>query len=163
MFFRTGSTGFITFFCRISTHHSDRLHDFSVTIPRCYKDVYANSFFPRTARLWNSLPFTECFLLTYILNGFKSRINRHLLIAGSLQRDFLRALIFRASVSCNSMPCSGCSALHGVNPNFKKTMVKKYTMVFVAEIHSWLHIVTVQMLTMHGQVLLTGLLQLKLN
>ena len=39
-----------------STRYSDRLHDFSVTIPRCYKDVYVNSFFPRTARLWNSLP-----------------------------------------------------------------------------------------------------------
>ena len=38
----------------------DRLHDFSVTIPKCYKDVYVNSFFPRTARLWNSLPI-ECF------------------------------------------------------------------------------------------------------
>ena len=34
-----------------STRSSDRLHDFSVTIPRCYKDVSANSFFPRTARL----------------------------------------------------------------------------------------------------------------
>ena len=44
-----------------STRYSDRLHDFSVTIPRCYKDVYVNSFFPRTARLWNSLPI-ECFL-----------------------------------------------------------------------------------------------------
>ena len=39
-----------------STRYSDRLHDFSVTIPRCYKDVYVNSFFPLTARLWNSLP-----------------------------------------------------------------------------------------------------------
>ena len=29
-----------------STHYSDRFHDFSVTIPRCYKDVYVNSFFP---------------------------------------------------------------------------------------------------------------------
>ena len=38
-----------------STRYSDRLHDFSVTIPRCYKNVYVNSFFPRTARLWNSL------------------------------------------------------------------------------------------------------------
>ena len=46
-----------------STRYSDRLHDFSVTIPRCYKDVYVNSFFPRTARLWNSLPI-ECFPLT---------------------------------------------------------------------------------------------------
>ena len=65
-----------------STCYSDRLHDFSVTIPRCYKDVYVNSFFPRTARLWNSLPI-ECFPLTYHLNGFKSRINRHLLTVGS--------------------------------------------------------------------------------
>ena len=31
-----------------STRYFDRLHDFSVTIPRCYKDVYVNSFFPRT-------------------------------------------------------------------------------------------------------------------
>ena len=61
-----------------STHYSDRLHDFSVTIPICYKDVYFNSFFPRTAGRWNSLP-TECFPFTYDLNGFKSRINRHLL------------------------------------------------------------------------------------
>ena len=65
-----------------STHYSDRLHDFSVTIPRCYKDVYVNSFFPRTAKLWNSLPI-ECFPLTYDLSGFKSRINRHLLAVGS--------------------------------------------------------------------------------
>ena len=67
---------------RRSTRYSDRLHDFSVTIPRCYKDVYVNSFFPRTAKLWNSLPI-ECFPLTYDLNGFKSRINRHLLTVGS--------------------------------------------------------------------------------
>ena len=65
-----------------STHYSGRLHDFSVTIPRCYKDVYFNSFFPRTARLWNSLPI-ECFPLTYDLSGFKSRINRYLLTVGS--------------------------------------------------------------------------------
>ena len=65
-----------------TTHYSDRLHDISVTIPRYYKGVYVNSFFPHTARLWNSLP-TECFPLTYDLNGFKSRINRHLLAAGS--------------------------------------------------------------------------------
>ena len=62
-----------------STRYSDRLHDFSVTIPRCYKDVYVNSFFPRTAKLWNSLPI-ECFSLTYDLSGFKFRINRHLFL-----------------------------------------------------------------------------------
>ena len=54
-----------------STRYSDRLHDFSVVIPRCYKDVYVNSFFPHTARLRNSLT-TEI--------GFKSRIKRHLTV-----------------------------------------------------------------------------------
>ena len=65
-----------------STRYSHRLHDFSVTIPRCYKDVYVNSFFPGTARLWNSLPI-EYFPLTYDLSGFKSRINRYLLTVSS--------------------------------------------------------------------------------
>ena len=32
-----------------SIRYSDRLHDFTVTIPICYKDVYVNSFFPHTA------------------------------------------------------------------------------------------------------------------
>ena len=63
-----------------STRYSDRLHDFSVTIPRRYKDI--NSFFPRTARLWNSLPI-EYFPSTYDLSDFKSRINRYLLTVGS--------------------------------------------------------------------------------
>ena len=54
----------------------------SVTIPRCYKSVYVNSFFPRTAKLWNSLPI-ECFPLTYDLSGSKSRFNRDLLTVGS--------------------------------------------------------------------------------
>ena len=64
-----------------STRYSNMLHDFSVTIPRCYKDVFVNSFFPRTARLWNSMPI-ECFPLTFDLNAFTSRINRHLLTVG---------------------------------------------------------------------------------
>ena len=41
----------LPFFRGRSTRYSDRLHDFFVTIPRCYKDVYVNSFFPCTARL----------------------------------------------------------------------------------------------------------------
>ena len=65
-----------------STCYSYRLHDFSVTIFRCYKDVYVNSFVPCTARLCNSLP-VECFPLTYDWNGFKSWINRHLWTVGS--------------------------------------------------------------------------------
>ena len=65
-----------------STRYSDRLHDFSVTIPKCYKHVYVDSFVPHTARLWNSLPI-ECFPFTYDLSGFKSRINIYLLSVGS--------------------------------------------------------------------------------
>ena len=65
-----------------SSSYADRLHNFSVTIPRCYKDVYFNSFFPHTARLWNSLTI-ECFPLTYDLNGSNSRINRNPLTVGS--------------------------------------------------------------------------------
>ena len=67
--------------CR-SPCYSDRLHDFSVTICRYYKDVYVNSFFLRSARFWNYLPL-ECFPLTYDRSGFKSRINRHILTVGS--------------------------------------------------------------------------------
>ena len=54
-----------------STRYSDKLHDFSVTIRRFRKDVYVNSFFPRTATLWNSLS-RQCFPLSYNLNGFNS-------------------------------------------------------------------------------------------
>ena len=56
-----------------STRYSDMLHDFSVSIPRFYKDVYANSFFPHTARAWNSLHI-EYFPLTCDLSGFKSKL-----------------------------------------------------------------------------------------
>ena len=56
-----------------SRRRSARCSDISVTISRCYKDVYVNSFFPRTARLSNSLPI-KCFSLTYELNSLKSRI-----------------------------------------------------------------------------------------
>ena len=48
---------------------------FFVSIPNCFKNVYVNSFFPRTARFWNSLP-SECFSLADELKWF--RINRHL-------------------------------------------------------------------------------------
>ena len=64
-----------------STCYSDRLHEFSVAIARCFKVVYVSSFFPCTSRLWNFLPI-ECFHLTYDLSGFKSRVSRHLLIVG---------------------------------------------------------------------------------
>ena len=52
-----------------STCYSDRLHDFFVTIPRCYKTVYANSFIPHIARLWNALPIFSAFPLSLELTN----------------------------------------------------------------------------------------------
>ena len=63
----------------------------------------------------------DCSPLTCDINGFKSRINRHLLTAGSFETCFQYALkikwSFWASFSSNSKHGSGCSVLHGVNPN----------------------------------------------
>ena len=65
-----------------STRSFNRLHYFSVTVSRCYKDVCASSFFPYTAWFWHSLP-AEYFPLNYDLNSFKFRIDKHLLSLGS--------------------------------------------------------------------------------
>ena len=46
-----------------STRYSDRLHDFSVTIPRCYKDDYVNSF---SSHSW-TLEFSACGMLSFDL------------------------------------------------------------------------------------------------
>ena len=86
-----------------STRDYNWLYDFSVSIPRCCKNVYVNSFFPYTARLWNSLP-VECVPLTYNLNGFKCRINH-------LFGVFIKSFSSFSSFSCNYIPCSGCLAL----------------------------------------------------
>ena len=78
---------------RRSAWYSDRLHNFSITIPRCYKDVYVKSFFPCMGRLWNLLP-VECSSLTYGLSGFEFRTNTWLLTVDSFWTDFFYALIF---------------------------------------------------------------------
>ena len=44
----------LNFFRGRSTRYSDKLHDFSVTFPRCCEDVYGNRFFPRISR-WHIL------------------------------------------------------------------------------------------------------------
>ena len=51
-----------------------------------YKDVYVTSFFPSTARPWNSL-LIECFLLIYdVTKWLKSRICRHFICRFFLNR-----------------------------------------------------------------------------
>ena len=75
-------------FSRSSTRCSDILNNFSITIfchhfhHHCYNNIYVISLSPRTAKLWDYVPI-KCFSLIYNLNGFKSRINRHLLTLGS--------------------------------------------------------------------------------
>ena len=106
----------LRYFWGRSTCYSDRLHNFSIIIPRFYKDVYVNSFFPHTARLWNSLP-RECFPLTYDLNGFKPIINRHLLTEVLSKQISCMLYSVCASFSCNSTSHSSCLVLQGVNPS----------------------------------------------
>ena len=108
------------YYWRRSICYSNRLHAFSVTIRTCYKDVHVNSFFPRTTRLYNSLPI-EYFLWPKILvalsvewqTSFNCRffLNR---LCGCFN------LFVSASFSFNSMPWSGCLAMHGLNPDLKK-------------------------------------------
>ena len=70
-----------------STHYSDRLYDFLSPFLDV-KDVFVNSFFLSTARVWNSLPI-ECFPLTYNLNGFNSRINIHLSVPKMKNNNYI--------------------------------------------------------------------------
>ena len=48
-------------------------HFLKIATPRC--KFHSDSFFPRTAAMWNSLP-PECFPPEYNLDLFKSRVNK---------------------------------------------------------------------------------------
>ena len=89
--------------------------DFSAAIPRCYKDVYVNSFFSCKARFWNSL-LIECFPLTYDLNYCKFRINRHLITVCSFL-DGLILLCFNLFLvtPCLLMAVQPCVKLIPIN------------------------------------------------
>ena len=91
-----------------SNPNSNRLPDFSVTTPRCYKNVYRNSFFSHTTTLWNSLP-VEYFCLTYDLNDCKFKVNRYLLSLVYLYVFHLFLPLFLLTF------CRVYSALQGVN------------------------------------------------
>ena len=61
-----------------TTRSTTSQHPHCVQLNKCRTDRFANSFIPRTSRLWNSLPsvvFPEC----YNLQEFKSRTNKILL------------------------------------------------------------------------------------
>ena len=68
MLFRTGLAGCTSFFLTEVFLLFWQINDFSVTIPTCYKDVYVNSIFPRTAaRLSGLLCLQNAFLWPMIL------------------------------------------------------------------------------------------------
>ena len=71
--------------------------------------------FSRTPRFWHSL-HAECFPLTYDLNSFKSRVNRHL-FNRHLSKKISSTIFIFFFFFCNAIPCSGCSALHERKPN----------------------------------------------
>ena len=56
---------------------SSKRHPHFLVIPKTRSMFHSNSFFPRTAAKWNSLPL-ECFPADYDLDLFKSRVNRYL-------------------------------------------------------------------------------------
>ena len=60
------------------TRLSENAHPYTVSVPKARIDLYAKSFFPRTATLWNSLP-SHCFPSVYDLQQFKCSVNTHLL------------------------------------------------------------------------------------
>ena len=107
MFFRTGSTGSTSLFSR--EVYSLFLIDCMIFLS-LFLDVLrmsVSSFFPRKAWLWNPLPI-ECFPLTYNLDGFKSRINRHLLTVGFLKRFSVCFNIFVLQTPCLVVAVQSC-------------------------------------------------------
>ena len=74
----------VSYSCGKSTRYSIRLNGFSIVMAKCYKDAFVNRFPLLIVSFWNTVT-EECFLL----NGFKSRVQRQLLSLRSLQPDFL--------------------------------------------------------------------------
>ena len=61
-----------------TTRSTTSQHPHCVQFNKCRTDRFANSFIPRTSRLWNSLP-SVVFPERYNLQEFKSRTNKILL------------------------------------------------------------------------------------
>ena len=62
----------------INTRFFKSQHIYTVSIPRCRSTTYQNTFFPRTACIWNSLP-SSCFPSEYNICKFKKAANLYLL------------------------------------------------------------------------------------
>ena len=61
--------------------HTRQNHPHTLEVPDSMKKCFhANSFFPRTVKLWNSLP-SDCFPLSYNIDKFKKKVNQHLALS----------------------------------------------------------------------------------
>ena len=58
-----------------NTRASSYQNSYLVTVPHCRTELYRQSFFPRTANIWNKLP-AYVFPLTVNLQSFKNAINK---------------------------------------------------------------------------------------
>ena len=121
----------------LSPRYFDRVHDFSVNIPICCKDVYANNLFSRTASLLNSLPL-EHFPLTYGLIGFMCLINRYISSIGSFLSTFLYAFnifffFFYQLPAMHIQP----RALHGVKSQIIHTYIHTHIYIYILYIYMY--------------------------
>ena len=112
-----------------STFYSVKLHDFSVTISRCYKDVHVDSFFLCTTRLWNSLPI-ECFPLACNLNDFKFKNQQTSFNCRLFLNRF--PVCFNLFVSKNSMRCSGFFSLAWSESQLKNDLFDDVSVILLS-------------------------------
>ena len=87
-----------------STHYCDILLDFSVTIPRCYKEVYVNSFMSKTLEFFSYRIFSFEHWYKW-LQVYKSQ--KPLICMFSLKRFSLHFNVFVFLVTL----CTFCTAL----------------------------------------------------
>ena len=94
-----------------STCYFFRLHAIPFATPRYYKDVYVNSCFTCTDRIWNSLSsgiaksleLIDTFIFGFLLAAFQHPFHPFF-------------FFFFFFFFCNSVPHNSCAALHEVNP-----------------------------------------------
>ena len=101
----------LVFSRRRFTHYSNRLNDFSVTIPRCYNDVYVNIFYSGILYLQNALlwPKIQMTLDLELIATFYLWVLSNLL-------SYMFSIFF-LFFFFNSMPSGDCSTLREINPN----------------------------------------------
>ena len=98
-----------------STRYSNRLHVFFVAICRCYEDVYVNSFFPLTAKVYSGIIcLKNPFLWPTIEMALTLVLIDTLFLWIFFNQLFLYPFHLFLYFPCNCMSRSGSSTLCGV-------------------------------------------------